>query len=1079
MVGVAPFVGREAERRAIAKALGQARAGAGAVLVLTGAAGIGKTRLADEVATAAPAPYLVIWATCGPAGTMPAYWPWTQALGDLLRGHDDLRRRAEREWPAAVRLADARHRPEPPAGAADREQARAELYEDVVALLTAAAAEQPLLVVLDDLHNGDPSSWLLVAHLAPRLRALPVVILATWRTGEVRPSGATATDLLRRGQVVALAPLGVEPLAALLAGVAGREIDPSLAAAVHRRTSGNPLLAQEVLLALDAHGGRADAAAVAAIVPESTRALVGERLLDLGPETRAALSAAAVVGTTFRLDVLAEALGQDDLSLLDALGPAAGAGVVTSLGPVTGTFSNALVRDVVLELDAPASRARLNDRVGEALERLRADGRAVEPVDLARHFLAAGPSAASRAAVYATEAGRRAMAMLAYEEAVTWFTHAAHLTAAAGGAAGRAELLLALGDAQEASGDRAGSRSTYLDAAGAARAAGRADLLASAALGMSGTVGFEVTMLDRQQIDLLGEALDGLASDELARRASVMARLAVAVSFLDGVDRRARLTEEAVELARASGDGAALVQALAARCDAISGPEHASARLALAAEIVDLAARLRDPRLELLGRRLSVVALMEQGDFDATDREIQAFATTAAALRRPVYSWYVPLWRSMRAAMDGRLDEAWAALADAQAMGRESDSENAVMLTTTLRWHLLSEVGDADAVAELLAGSGLETFPGVWPLVTRSLCAAQTGRPGPARALLDSAAARLPGAERDSEWLPMVCQVSEIVGIIGPHPAAEWAYDTLLPHRRLFAVEGIGAAVRGPVERALGTLAAALGRPEDAAAHFEAAVRSCERIGATLLVARIRLVAGAGLHDRAQLIEAGRLYRDLGVDRLIAEVDGLLDGAADTGAGATAPEPGGANVFRREGEVWRLVHAGREVRLRDSKGLRDLARLLAEPGRPFPAVELAGAIGPARANVAADGLYEPGDLGELIDATARDAYRRRLADLDEEIDDADRAADTARSSRAIAEKDALVAQLSAAYGLGGRPRRAGDPAERARQTVTARVRDAISRVEAVHPDLGRHLRRSVRTGRTCAYEPDSPIEWSS
>jgi hypothetical protein len=172
------------------------------------------------------------------------------------------------------------------------------------------------------------------------------------------------------------------------------------------------------------------------------------------------------------------------------------------------------------------------------------------------------------------------------------------------------------------------------------------------------------------------------------------------------------------------------------------------------------------------------------------------------------------------------------------------------------------------------------------------------------------------------------------------------------------------------------------------------------------------------------------------------------------------------------------VHAGHEVRLRDSKGLRDLARLLAEPARPFPAVELAGAVAAIRHGGAGNGLYEPGDLGELVDARAREAYRRRLADLDEEIDDADRAADMARSARAAAEKAALVAQLAAAYGLGGRPRRTGDPAERARQTVTARIRDALDRIEASHPDLGRHLRRSVRTGRICVYEPDSPIHWS-
>lgn len=237
-------------------------------------------------------------------------------------------------------------------------------------------------------------------------------------------------------------------------------------------------------------------------------------------------------------------------------------------------------------------------------------------------------------------------------------------------------------------------------------------------------------------------------------------------------------------------------------------------------------------------------------------------------------------------------------------------------------------------------------------------------------------------------------------------------------------------------------------------------------MGAGLLIARTLRDAGVSLGDRARLADARLRYQALGMARRVAEIDGLLAGGDD----GTVPGPAGG--------VWRLVHAGREVRLRDSKGLRDLARLVAEPARPFPAVELAGNVGALRHGAAPPGLHEPGDLGELVDARAREAYRCRLADLDDEIDDADRAADVERSALAAAEKEALVGQLAAAYGLGGRARRAGDPRERARQTVTARIRDAMSRIEAAHPDLGRHLRRSVRTGRICVYEPDSPIDWS-
>jgi hypothetical protein len=207
---------------------------------------------------------------------------------------------------------------------------------------------------------------------------------------------------------------------------------------------------------------------------------------------------------------------------------------------------------------------------------------------------------------------------------------------------------------------------------------------------------------------------------------------------------------------------------------------------------------------------------------------------------------------------------------------------------------------------------------------------------------------------------------------------------------------------------------------------------------------------------------------------------------AATGRTATGPTAGGrrpdappsAPQFRREGPLWLLVYAGREVRLPDSKGLHDIAVLLGRPGTPVPAVDLA-ASGAAAGDAGTGGgdLHPPGDLGEVIDATARAAYRRRLRELEEEAEDADAGGDAARSCRIAEEKDALVRQLSAAYGIGGRVRRAGSPAERARTAVTARVRAAVRRVAAVHPELGRHLRAAVRTGTLCVYEPENPPAW--
>jgi hypothetical protein len=123
------------------------------------------------------------------------------------------------------------------------------------------------------------------------------------------------------------------------------------------------------------------------------------------------------------------------------------------------------------------------------------------------------------------------------------------------------------------------------------------------------------------------------------------------------------------------------------------------------------------------------------------------------------------------------------------------------------------------------------------------------------------------------------------------------------------------------------------------------------------------------------------------------------------------------------------------------------------------------------------GARTVGDGSEVLDAAARTAYRDRLIELEADASDADANADVGRSAQIAAERDALLEQLTAAYGLGGRARRLGSDAERARTAVTARIRDTLRRVEAVHPDLGRHLARSVRTGTFCVYEPEQAVEW--
>jgi tetratricopeptide (TPR) repeat protein len=175
-----------------------------------------------------------------------------------------------------------------------------------------------------------------------------------------------------------------------------------------------------------------------------------------------------------------------------------------------------------------------------------------------------------------------------------------------------------------------------------------------------------------------------------------------------------------------------------------------------------------------------------------------------------------------------------------------------------------------------------------------------------------------------------------------------------------------------------------------------------------------------------------------------------------------------AAVFRRDGDeegLWRLVFQGEEVTLADVKGFRDLARLLAQPGVPVHAIELADRVAPAH------------DDEPVLDARARREMEGRIRELQQELDAAEQAHDLGRAERARAELERLVDELARSLGLGGRTRRLGSAGERARTAVTWRIRSAIKKIARAHPALGRHLENAVRTGTTCVYRPEAPVDW--
>jgi tetratricopeptide (TPR) repeat protein len=261
--------------------------------------------------------------------------------------------------------------------------------------------------------------------------------------------------------------------------------------------------------------------------------------------------------------------------------------------------------------------------------------------------------------------------------------------------------------------------------------------------------------------------------------------------------------------------------------------------------------------------------------------------------------------------------------------------------------------------------------------------------------------------------------------------------------------------------------------------------------GATLARGRVRLAEGHVADAERCCSQAARLWNEIGAPyeaalarTVLAEAlraGGSEDQAAlELQASRTILErievPGRAttetNVFRREGDYWSVVFEGRTVRVRDLKGMRYLAQLLAHPGREFHVLDLVA--------VETGQQMALGDAGEILDERAKTAYRRRLAEIEDDIEQARALGDDRREAQADAERDFLVRELARAVGLGGRDRRAASASERARSGVTRAIRQGIARIGEHHPELGEHLNRAVSTGTYCAYVPDpgAPAAWT-
>jgi DNA-binding SARP family transcriptional activator len=893
-----PFVGRERELSELIAGLDDSCAGRGRLFLLVGEPGIGKSRLAEELIARAEARGVqVLIGRCWEAGGAPAYWPWTQSLRGLTRELEPerLRRRLARDDAELVRLVPelGERLPDLPVPADPHgEAARFRLLAAVAAFLRDCASSRPLAIFLDDLHAADEPSLLLLRFIVGQLAGSQILIVGCCRENEIsRGLAATLAELMREPATRRITLRGLRPseTSRLLEATMGRAPADELAAQVQTETEGNPFFATEVgrLLGSEDSGGNANATVP---IPETVMEAVARRLERRSAPCREALTLASVIGREFDPAVVEAVSGAREDEVYDALEEAASARLLTALPNAPGRlrFAHILVRDALYEGIPAPRRVRLHGAIGAALERLYSENPEPHLAEVARHFLAGGTPVRHKAIEYAQRAGDRAASQLAHEEAVRHYKAALDVLDATGsGDADRAnELLLSLGEALSRAGRGQDAREVLRRAATLAEQTGRTDRLARAALEYGGRFAWSRASTDPFLVPLLERALAALGQSGTADRAKLLARLAAAIRDDPARDRRVRIAEEAVQIARRLDDPETLAFALEAHWTAVEGPDTAGGGIEPGALLVKLGERTGDKERALIGHQYRLNGFWTLADRIGVDVELDAMASLADELGQPAQRWVLGTDQTMLALMEGRLDEAERLISDTLALGKRAQSWNAVVSERFALFVLRRAQGRLAEFEDTIKRSVRE-----YPPLLRFRCAlahlyGELGRKRDATAALNELMTHDLGNEHvDAEWLLSITLLADPCALVGDQDAAARLHALLAPYEDLYTQAPVEATF-GSVSRALGVAASVLERFDAAERHFASAIETERKMKArpwlahaqqnlaTMLLSR----RAVGDEERAAALlqDTHETYRELGMKTWAARAQELL-----------------------------------------------------------------------------------------------------------------------------------------------------------------------------------------------------------
>lgn len=839
-MGDGELVGRNREIGALEGWLDAALDGRPRLVLCGGEPGIGKTRLASQLAAIAQAKGVPVrWARAAEDAGSPPYWLWRQAAGSGA------------EWPTPLPAAQQVAGGE----GLDASAERFLLFEDVTRRILDDVSGQGSLLVLDDVQWADPSSLLLLRHLVRALRGDRLLVVATHRTvGAEATAGwrAVLPDLVREPvtERIDLRGLSEADTVRCLCSVTHRAVADRLGPELYRVTSGNPFFVQEVgrmLATTDSPGEM--------VVPASVLDVIAQRVERLPEPTQRLLAAASILGERFPVAVAASLVDRPVSACLGLAEQAEDAGLLTPSGtPGDWQFVHGLIRDAVESGLPLAERVRLHQAAGVAIERTYAGNLEPRLAELARHWAAVAVVGDRKNAVqWAARAAEEAMRALAYEEAARLY----QLALDAGGPdideERRCRLLLQVAAAHWRSADLGRCQEACLEVVALARRMDRPDLLGEAALTMEaiGELAWDLGL--RRLCD---EALAGLGDSDDALRARLLARLTEASVYVGEEPTAEQTSRDALELADRSGEPTATIAALGARQLACSGPEYVEERTLLAQRMIDAGLVLRRPATEMRGRLWMIDVYWERGDLAAIASSVGRLAWCVEHVRGPLPRWHLVVTRAALAQALGRFTQARELGLEAFESVRSSGHPAAFGAYMSLLAALGHHIGHDRA-------GGLKMLAGLPPIDTTEVRNELFGHIGPGlmyaeAGQMEAAAMAYRRAGLVRRWRPppyfrvLAWSVGSALAMaLGERDDVELLRGRLLAERGPHAVGGAGnASYFGPVGLYLGRTAAHLGRWDDAALELSAASARCHEMGAAGFVVEADCELAAVLAQR-------------------------------------------------------------------------------------------------------------------------------------------------------------------------------------------------------------------------------------